>query len=178
MSTASHIDFKPPPIVSCIAQGHCLGIGRKVHCPDKICIACLKRYDCRQLRTWAHNNASALALVEEEYAIRQYRKQNTESCGHYLCCFEDPDFEDCRWRYRDLNLRGTRLNCKTVRQKGKACKKCWNRRERRFNVVQYFTPTALCHEELERSLTVSEDAGDGEEEEDDDDVEGYNTVLA
>jgi hypothetical protein len=191
MSTASRPTFKLPPSVKCIAQGHCLGVGRKVYYSKTVCATCLKRYDCQQLRIWASNDTSALALVQKEYVNRQLQKRNIESCNRYLCAFEDPDFEHCRWRHRDLNLRGTRLNCNTVRRKGTACKKCWNRRIRKIRVLQYFTPTALCHEELERIVRRPEDAGEGaveedqeeeEEEEDDDDdddddVEGYHVTF-
>jgi hypothetical protein len=177
MSTTSHHTFRPPPIVECIASGHCLGIGKKVYHPGKVCATCLQRYDCQQLRTWASNNAHTLALVGEEYKRRQTRRRNIESCNRYLCAFEDPDFEHCQWRRRDYNLRGTRLNCKRVGQKGRVCDKCWRRRERKVGVTQYFTRAALCHEELESVVTSPEDAGEGTEEEDDDDVEGYNTIL-
>jgi hypothetical protein len=177
MSAASPPIFKPPPIVECIAEGYCLGTGKKVYHPEKVCETCLNRYDCQQLRKWASLNTLALAIIEEEYNRRQIRKDNIESHNCYLCAFEDPDFEHCRWRQLDFNLRGIRLDCKTVRHKGKACSKCWGRRIRKIGVLQYFTPTALCHEELERAVTRSEDTGGGAEEEEDDDVEGYNIVF-
>jgi hypothetical protein len=170
--------FKPPPIVECIVQGHCLGFGRKIHCPDKVCNSCLKRHDFQQLRSWARNNATALELVEAEVLRKQELKQNIEAHGRYLCAFEDPDYQYCRWRQCDLNLRGTRLNCGSVRRKGRACSRCWRRRLRKIGIVQYFTPTGLCHEESDKIVTAPETAAEEEsEDEDDDDVEGYNLVL-
>lgn len=72
-----------------------------------------------------------------------------------------------------------RLDCKTLRRKGRACDRCWKRRIHKIGILQYFTPTALCHEELERIVTRSEGTGGEAEEDDDDDddVEGYNIVL-
>jgi hypothetical protein len=177
MSLASAPSFKLPPSVECISQGYCLAIGRKVYNPGKVCSSCLERYDCQQLRTWAYNNIDALALIEEEYRLKQTRKQNIEAHNRYLCAFEDPDYELCLWRRCDLNLRGTRLNCKTVRQKGKACDKCWKRRSRKIGVIQYFTPTRLCYEELERAVTTLDDDSGEDTEVADDDVEGYNIVC-
>jgi hypothetical protein len=179
MSLASAPNFKPPPTVECIAQAYCLGIGKKIHNPAKVCSSCLERYDCQQLRSWAYNNTAALALIEEAYYLKQTRKQNIELHNRYLCAFEDPDYDFCQWRHRDLNLRGTRLNCKTVRRKGKACDRCWRRRGRKIGVLQYFTPAKLCYEELEKAVTTL--AGSEEEteqtEDEDDDVEGYNIVF-
>jgi hypothetical protein len=177
MSLASAPCFKLPPTVECIAQAYCLGIGKKIYNRAKVCSSCLERYDCQQLRLWAYNDPDALTLIDDEYLSKQRRKQNVEAHNRYLCAFEDPDFELCPWRHRDSNLRGTRLNCKIVQRKGKACGKCWKRRGFKILVLQYFTPTRLCYEELERAVTTSD--GPGEETgEDDDDVEGYNIVSA
>jgi hypothetical protein len=176
MSASSDFVFKPPPIVECIAQRYCLGFGKKIYHSDTVCISCLKRYDPQQLRIWACYNTAALAIVEAEVIRKQELKHNIELHGRYLCAFEDPDYQHCRWRYRDLNLRGTRLNCGTVRKKGKACDRCWRRRLRRIGIVQHFTPTGLCHEELDKVVTVPEETVEGADE-DDDDVEGYNLVL-
>jgi hypothetical protein len=177
MSLASAPCFKLPPTVECIAQAYCLGIGKKIYNRAKVCSSCLERYDCQQLRLWAYNDPDALTLIDDEYLSKQRRKQNVEAHNRYLCAFEDPDFELCPWRHRDSNLRGTRLNCKIVQRKGKACGKCWKRRGFKILVLQYFTPTRLCYEELERAVTTSD--GPGEETgEDDDEVEGYNIVSA
>jgi hypothetical protein len=176
MSLASAPCFKLPPTVECIAQAYCLGIGKKIYNRAKVCSSCLERYDCQQLRLWAYNDPDALTLIDDEYLSKQRRKQNVEAHNRYLCAFEDPDFELCPWRHRDSNLRGTRLNCKIVQRKGKACGKCWKRRGFKILVLQYFTPTQLCYEELERAVTTS--YGPGEEMGDDDDVEGYNIVPA
>jgi hypothetical protein len=177
MSLASAPCFKLPPTVECIAQAYCLGIGKKIYNRAKVCGSCLERYDCQQLRLWAYNNPDALTLIEDNYLIKQRRKQNVEAHNRYLCAFEDPDFELCPWRHRDSNLRGTRLNCKIVQRKGKACGKCWKRRASKILVLEYFTPTRLCYEELERAVTTSDGPGEGSGEEDDD-VEGYNIVSA
>jgi hypothetical protein len=40
----------------------------------------------------------------------------------------------------------------------------------------YFTPTGLCHEEADKTVTRPEDYKEGSEGEEDD-VEGYNSVL-
>jgi hypothetical protein len=176
IASGSDSIFKSPPVVECIAHVHCLGIGKKIHCPDKICNSCLTRYDPQQLRTWANNNTVALTIIEGEVLRKQELKRNIESHRRYLCAFEDPDFQHCRWRYHDLNLRGTRLNCGTVRWKGKACEKCWRKRLHKIEIVQYFTPTGLCHEESDKIVTTLEGTGEGVEGEDDD-VEGYNLVL-
>ncbi|KAF2029085.1 hypothetical protein EK21DRAFT_68515 [Setomelanomma holmii] len=111
MSTASESVFKPPPVIECLAQGHCLGIGKKLRNFDTVCNNCLDRHDLQQLRVWANNNATALALINSHAERRQGRKRNLEAHGRYLCAFEDPDYQRCRWRQSDLNLRGTRLDC-------------------------------------------------------------------
>lgn len=166
--------FRPPPIVECISQGSCLGIGRKVFNPHQICTNCLTRHDPQQLRTLANNHRTALALVDEELRRKYTVKLNIEAHGRYLCAFEDPDFQYCRWRRRDLNLRGTRLTCKVVGRKGAACKRCWRRHLQKIGIVQYFTPGGLCHEEADK---VVSSRSVGLEEEEDDDVEGYNEIL-
>lgn len=174
MSSAAGAHFRPPPIVECLSQGNCLGIGRKVYSPHQICTICLARHDPHQLRIWANNNCTALNLVDEEVRHKQIVKQNIEAHGRYLCAFEDPDFQYCRWRRRDLNLRGTRLTCKVVHRKGVACARCWRRHLQKIGIVQYFTPGGLCHEEADK--VVSSRLRGLEEEEDD--VEGYNEILA
>jgi hypothetical protein len=176
MSSGSETKFRPPPIVECISQGHCLGIGRKVYCPHKICPSCLQRYDPSQLQTWAKQNPVAISLINDQIHQKQIIKHNIESYGRYLCAFEDPDFLHCRWRLRDLNLRGTRLTCTTVRRKGTACNRCWKRHLLKIGIVSYFTPTGLCHEEADKVVTRSEDFDEGSEGEEDD-VEGYDIAL-
>lgn len=175
MFPAVGVHFRPPPIVECILQGNCLGIGRKVFNPHQICTNCLTRHDPQQLRTWVNNGRTALALIEEEVHRKQTLKRNLEAHGRYLCAFEDPDFQYCRWRRPDLNLRGSRLTCKVVRRKGSACTRCWKRHLRKIAIVQYFTPTGLCHEEADK--VVSSRLAGLEEDEEDDDVEGYNEIL-
>ncbi|XPS72274.1 hypothetical protein M3J09_004441 [Ascochyta lentis] len=175
MSSVIGIQFRPPPIVECISQGSCLGIGRKVFSPHHICNDCLTRHDPHQLRTRANISCTALCLIDEEIHRRQTVKQNIEAHGRYLCAFEDPDFQHCRWRRRDLNLRGSRLTCKVVRQKGAACTRCWRRRLQKISIIQYFTPSGLCHEEADK---VVSSRLVGLEDEEDDDVEGYNEILA
>ena len=175
MSSAAEVLFKPPPIVECTSQGSCLGIGRKVFNPHRICANCLARHDPQQLRTWASNSRTALSLIDGEVYRKQIVKQNIESHGRYLCAFEDPDFQHCRWRRGDLNLRGIRLSCKVVHRKGAACARCWIRHLQKIGIVQYFTPSGLCHEEADKAAW-SRSVG-SEEEEDDDDVEGYNEIL-
>ncbi len=176
MASASESPFKPPPIVECISRSHCLGIGRKIYVPDRICAACLQRHDPQQLRIWADANTAALLLVNEETLRKHVLKRNIEARGRYLCAFEDPDFQHCRWRLHDLNLRGTRLDCSSVRKKGTACSKCWSRRLQKIRIAQHFTPTGLCHEEADKLVTRS--AGSEEDiEGEDDDVEGYNVLT-
>lgn len=170
--SATH--FKPPPIVECISQGNCLGIGRKVFDSHKICANCLTRHDPQQLRSWTSNSRTSLSLIDEEVRRKQTVKQNIEGYGRYLCAFEDPDFQYCRWRQRDLNLRGTRLACKVVRRKGAACARCWRRHLQKISIIQYFTPSGLCHEEADK--VVSSRLA-GLEDADDDDAEGYNEIL-
>ncbi|CAE7026232.1 hypothetical protein PTTW11_04038 [Pyrenophora teres f. teres] len=177
MSSASESPFKPPPIVECVSGTHCLGIGKKIHVPHRVCSDCLQRHDPQQLRIWAISNTAALLLINEETARKHVLKRNIEARGRHLCAFEDPDFQHCRWRLLDLNLRGTRLDCPSVRRKGTACAKCWRRRLRKIGIVQHFTPAGLCHEEADRvatSLEGSEESSEGS----DDDVEGYNVLLA
>ena len=79
-----------------------------------------------------------------------------------------------------MNLRGTRLTCKVVPKKGAACARCWRRHLRKIGIVQYFTPSGLCHEEVDKAVSSrlagwEEEEEEGEEE--DDDVEGYNEIL-
>jgi hypothetical protein len=162
-------NFKAPPVIDCLSQARCLGIGRKTYNPYTVCLSCLKRHDPQQLRGWANNNASALALIEEQVNRKQEAKRRIEAHGRYLCAFEDPDFQHCRWRESDLNLRGTRLNCTTVRGKGKACKRCWRRHLQNVAIVQYFSPAGLCYEESDKIVEVAEEG--------DDDAEGYNVVF-
>ena len=55
-----------------------------------------------------------------------------------------------------------------------ACASCWKRHLQKIGIVQYFTPSGLCHEEadkvvLSRSVEL--------EDKEDDDVEGYNEIL-
>lgn len=175
MSSAAGVHFRPPPIVECISQGSCLGIGRKVFNPKQVCTSCLTRYDPQQLRTLAKDSCTALALIDQELRRKHFLKQNIEAHGRFLCAFEDPDFQYCRWRRGDLNLRGTRLSCKAVRRKGAACTRCWRRHLQKIGIVQYFTPSGLCHEEADK---VVSSRLVGSEEEADDDVEGYNEILA
>ncbi|PZD39605.1 hypothetical protein A1F97_05750 [Pyrenophora tritici-repentis] len=117
MSSASESPFKPPPIVECVSGTHCLGIGKKVYVPHRVCSDCLQRHDPQQLRIWANSNPAALLLINEETARKHVLKRNIEARGRYLCAFEDPDYQLCRWRLLDLNLRGTRLDCPSVRRK-------------------------------------------------------------
>ena len=104
-------------------------------------------------------------------------KRSLEARGRFLCAFEDPDFQGRRWRLRDLNLRRYRLKCGFVRRKGAACAKCWNGHLQKVRIVQYFTPTGLCHEEADKVVTKLEGAEEringGE-----DDAEGYNVILS
>ncbi|KAL6153357.1 hypothetical protein ACJQWK_11394 [Exserohilum turcicum] len=176
MSSASDSPFKPPPIVECTSGPHCLGIGKKVHVPHRVCPDCLQRHDPQQLRVWAHSNPGAILSINEETARKHVLKRNIEARGRFLCAFEDPDFQHCRWRLLDLNLRGTRLDCPSVRRKGTACTKCWRRRLRKIKILQHFTPTGLCHEEADKIVTRSASPEDGSEGSDDD-VEGYNVLL-
>jgi hypothetical protein len=176
MPSAVEGHFRPPPIVECLSRGNCLGIGRKVFNPHEICVDCLARHDPQQLRTWANNDLTAHTLIEEEVRRKRFVKQNLEAHGRYLCAFEDPDFQYCRWRRRDLNLRGTRLTCKVVRRRGAACARCWRRHLQKIGIVQYFTPTGLCHEEADKVVSSRLVGLEGDEE-DDDDVEGYNEIL-
>lgn len=177
MSSSSEPPFKPPPVVECVSQEHCLGFGKRVHVPNKICAECLKRHDPQELRICANNNQEAITLVDEELSRKQETKRNIEARGRYLCAFEDPDYEHCRWRRRDLNLRGTRTDCGVVRRKGAACEKCWGRYLQKIGIVQYFTPTGLCHEEADKAAQEQSESKSMTEEADDDDVEGYNTTA-
>ncbi|PSN61214.1 hypothetical protein BS50DRAFT_156352 [Corynespora cassiicola Philippines] len=174
--SSSPDSFKLPPAVVCIAGSHCLGFGKKVYSPSKVCIECLKRYDPQQLRAWANNNADALARIEAEVSRKEITKQNIEAHGRFLCAFEDPDYQFCRWRRSDLNLRGTRVTCNVVKRKGTACDKCWKGHLQKIDIVQYFTPTGMCHEEADKVATKSQPA-DNEGDDDDDDIEGYGTLL-
>jgi hypothetical protein len=151
MSNSTMSSYKLPPIIQCISPEHCLSIGKKVHTPGKICDVCLKRYDLQQLREWAHEDPTALSILDEEFARRQEAKGNIEARGRYLCAFEDPDYTHCRWRQHDVNLRGTRTDCGVVRRKGSACVKCWRRHLQKIGIVQYFTPWGLCHEEADKA---------------------------
>lgn len=168
--------FKPPPTVECLCQEHCLGFGKKVYNPNLVCDDCLKRHEPQQLYVWAQDNTSATLVINEEIARKQLLKQNIESHGRYLCAFEDPDFQHCRWRQSDLNLRDTRLNCTSARRKGAACSRCWKRRLSKIHIAQYFTPTGLCHEEADKAVMSSQGPEEGTGVEDDD-VEGYNAAL-
>ena len=177
MTSPSESPFKPPPIVLCLCQEQCLGIGKKIYDPSQVCFDCLKRHDLQQLRVWANNDTAALSIIDEESSRKQVLKRNIEAHGRFLCAFEDPDFQHCRWRQSDLNLRGTRLNCSSVRTKGAACAKCWNRHLQKIEIVQYFTPTGHCHE-LSDPTVVRLDSTAGDTEGGDDDLEGYNEVLS
>lgn len=177
MTSFPESPFKPPPIVQCLCQSHCVGIGKKVYDQNLVCPDCLKRHDLQQLRIWARDNTTATLLINVESSRKQVLKHNIEARGRYLCAFEDPDFEHSRWRLSDLNLRGTRLNCRTVRRKGTACARCWSRHLQKIEIVQYFTPIGLCHEEADKVVVKSEEAEEGIEGEEDD-VEGYNMVSS
>ncbi|KAF2708505.1 hypothetical protein K504DRAFT_435059 [Pleomassaria siparia CBS 279.74] len=123
-STSASVSlFKPPPVVQCISRDSCLGLGKKVHVPNKICIECLTGHDPKQLQIWANENVEALDTIEEEVARKQMSKRNMESHGRFLCAFEDPDYLDSRWRRSDLNLRGVGVSCASVKRKGMACRK-------------------------------------------------------
>ncbi|PZD28670.1 hypothetical protein A1F96_05731 [Pyrenophora tritici-repentis] len=93
MSSASESPFKPPPIVECVSGTHCLGIGKKVYVPHRVCSDCLQRHDPQQLRIWANSNPAALLLINEETARKHVLKRNIEARGRYLCAFEDPDYQ-------------------------------------------------------------------------------------
>lgn len=177
MSSATETTFKPPPIIECIAEHNCIGVGKKVHVPHHVCPDCLQRHDPQQLRIWAKHNASALSLINDEASRKHILKQNIEARSRYFCAFEDPDFQHCRWRLFDLNLRGTRLDCRYVRLKGTACSKCWTRCPQRIGIFQYFTPTGVCHEVAESGKTTSVILEEGIEA-GNDDVEGYNEILS
>ena len=172
--TAVGEHFRRHGIVDWISQGRCLGIGRKVFDLHQICTNCLTRHDPQQLRIWANNSRTTLTLIDEEVRRKHIVRQNIEAHGRYLCAFEDPDFQYSRWRRRDLNLRGTRLTCKVVRRKGAACARCWRRHLQKIGIIQYFTPSGLCHEEADK-VVLSRLVG--LEDEEDDDVEGYNEIL-
>jgi hypothetical protein len=178
MALVSDSPFKSPPIVECISRNHCLGIGKKTYVPHRVCRDCLRRHDPQQLRIWAKNNTTAVSIIDEETNRKQIVKRNIEARSRYLCAFEDPDYQHCRWRRLDLNLRGTRPDCPTVQRKGVACWKCWRGHLRKIKIVQYFTPTGLCHEVAGLDKVVTGSEGSGEDcEGGDDDVEGYNLVL-
>ncbi|KAF2689688.1 hypothetical protein K458DRAFT_131110 [Lentithecium fluviatile CBS 122367] len=180
MSLPTTPAFKPPPVVECMSREHCLGFGKKIYVPNVVCSSCLKRHDPQQLREWAQGNSSALHILDEEFAQKQQTKRNLEARGRYLCAFEDPDYTHCRWRRRDLNLRGTRMDCGIVRRKGTACVKCWRRHLHKIGIVQYFTPMGLCHEEADKAAEASkskDDAVEDDEDDEDDDVEGYNQLF-
>ena len=177
MTSTESPQFKLPPVTECISRDLCLGFGKKVHSSDKICKACLLRHDPQQLRTLANDNVDALAIVEKEIARKQVLKENTEGHNRFLCAFEDPDYIHCRWRRQDLNLRGTRLTCSVVRRKGMACEKCWRRHLQRIGIVQYFTPTGMCHEEADKTVLQTR-GSESMENDDDEDVEGYNIIAS
>ncbi|KAF2105366.1 hypothetical protein BDV96DRAFT_476721, partial [Lophiotrema nucula] len=120
MST-SEASFKPPPVVECVSREVCLGIGKKIYSAEKVCSECLRCHDPEQLRCLADGNDQALAAIAEEVSWKQQIKANLESHDRFLCAFEDPDYELCRWRQKDLNLRGNRTNCSIVKRKGTAC---------------------------------------------------------
>lgn len=176
LSPTSEQTFKPPPVVECLCQYHCLGIGRKVFNSHKVCLNCLQRHDLQHLRILAHGDTTALTVINTEATRKQTLKSNVEAYGRYLCAFEDPDYQYCRWRQPDLNLRGTRSNCVYVRRKGTACSRCWRRHLRKIRIIQYFTPTGLCHEAADQVVTRSE-RPEEDSEKIEDDVEGYNLVL-
>ncbi|KAF2185230.1 hypothetical protein K469DRAFT_164749 [Zopfia rhizophila CBS 207.26] len=176
MESPSGPAFKPPPTVECVSRNQCVGMGKKVYTPNKVCTECLKRHDPAQLRIWANGNEEALNFIEQEVNNKRVMKENVESHGRFLCAFEDLDYHDCRWRLEDLNLRGTRLNCSFVRNKGMACEKCWSRHLLHIRIVQYFTPAGLCYEEADKAVLRSNDATEGGD--DNDDVEGYNIILS
>lgn len=176
MTSSLQSPFKPPPIVQCLCQSYCLGIGKKVYDPTLVCPDCLKRHDLQQLRIWAKDNPAAINLIDLESSRKQVLKQNIEARGRYLCAFEDPDFQHCTWRQYNLNLRGTRLNCHSVPRKGSACARCWSQHLQKIEIVQYFTPSGLCHEEADKVVAKSEEAEAGIEG-GDDDVEGYDMVF-
>ncbi|KAF2866171.1 hypothetical protein BDV95DRAFT_612038 [Massariosphaeria phaeospora] len=180
MASTSESSFKPPPVVECVSQSHCLSFGMKVYVANKICAHCLKSHDLQQLRAWANDNVEALALIEEELGRKHTAKRNLEAHGRYLCAFEDPDFEHCRWRQSDLNLRDARRTCLVVRRKGLACGRCWENHLKKIAVVQYFTPWGLCHEEGDRVVAKTKE-GDGAAKEGEDeygDLEGYDESLS
>ncbi|ORY13631.1 hypothetical protein BCR34DRAFT_599797 [Clohesyomyces aquaticus] len=179
-SPSSSTSFAPPPVVECISDDHCLGFGKKVAVPNKICVECLRRRDVEQLRVRADGNMEALAVVDREVARKQGLKENVEARGRYLCAFEDPDYQNRRWRQDDLNLRGTRLDCSVVKTKGMACRKCWSRHLEKIGIVQHFNPAGLCHEEADKAVrgTMTPQAGSSTGEADNDDVEGYNILMS
>jgi hypothetical protein len=177
MTSADPLQFKLPPITECISRDLCLGFGKKVHSLNKICTECLLRHEPQQLRILANDNVDALAIIDKEIARKQVLKQNTEAHNRFLCAFEDPDYIHYRWRRRDLNLRGTRLSCSVVRRKGMACEKCWRHHLQRIGIVQYFTPTGMCHEEADK-IVLQTTSSESIENDDDEDVEGYNIIAS
>ena len=177
MPSASTPQFTPPPVVECISREHCLGLGKKVHSPNKICAECLQRYDLQQLQIWANGNVEAQAKMDEELSRKQMVKRNIEARGRYLCAFEDPDYHHCRWRRMELNLRSTRLTCSMVRRKGTACQRCWQHHLLRIGIVQYFNPMGMCHEEVDRAVPQRR-SSEASDEDDDVDIEGYNVILS
>ena len=182
MTTAGPSGFKAPPVVECMSREHCLGFGKKVYAADMICDACLRRHDPQRLREWAQANRNALAILDEAFFRKVETRRNLEARGRYLCAFEDPDYTHCRWRQYDLNLRGTRTDCGVVRRKGMACMRCWKRHLQKVEIVQYFTPMGLCHEEVDRINEVAKGEGSAAKDEendddDDEDVEGYHQLV-
>jgi hypothetical protein len=177
MTSSESPQFKLPPVTKCISRDLCLGFGKKVYKPDKICSQCLLRHDPQQLKTMADNNLDALAIIEGEVARKQVLKRNMEEHNRFLCAFEDPDYLDSQWRRADFNLRGTRLTCSAVRRKGMACGKCWGRHLQKIGIVQYFTPTGMCHEEADK-IALRTETSEMIGEDDEEDVEGYNLVLS
>lgn len=178
MFSSSETPFKPPPVVECTLQENCLGFGKKLHVLDKICADCLKRHDPQQLREWVAHNASALSLIEEESSRKQQVKRNIEARGRYLCAFEDPDYEHCRWRRPDLNLRGTRADCGVVKRKGSACEKCWRHYLHKIDIVQYFTPLGRCHEEADKAAPEAQEVEATDEEEDEEPEDRDTSFLS
>ncbi len=193
MTSSSASPFKVPPSVECLCQRHCLGIGeqrlhlpriprpnrsgKKIHNPNRICSNCLNRHDLQQLRIWANGSLPATLLINQADRQKQVLKTHAEARGRFLCAFLDPDFQHCRWRLYDLNLRGTRLNCRPVRRKGTACARCWSRHLSKIRIAQHFTPTGLCHEEVDKSVSRSE-GSEERTEGSEDDVEGYYSRMS
>ncbi|KAF2016926.1 hypothetical protein BU24DRAFT_407018 [Aaosphaeria arxii CBS 175.79] len=204
---SQHDPFCPPPnatLCALVNEARCRSRFALEFSPSEICQPCLAFYDSVQLERYVINHdpdQSVMEIITKKRDAAQKMKETVENKHNkFLCAFEDPDFDGCKWRDEDFNLKLMRKGgeCTLVAVKGKACNYCWPRWMETvgttFNITDYFDASGILRDDDSESddsvedeqigtaaqgaeITVGDDQDVVPSVETEDDDLGYNIVL-